>query len=201
MVRGHRHIGTQTHTHTLGAADAAAEVVTSLLGGRVTNEPEHIVLALEMSRGVKMSPQIAPGQQMSPLHSAPHLSLPPTLLPFPLFLICLSFSFCFALLSIYSPLLPPSSLSSSTADSCSCFDTTFLFISSKGQRGEENRVKESYFLTPLLSALTSFLSFSYISLHSFHFSSSPISPYIYFPSIHQLIWVMVTGATRGSPSN
>lgn len=56
-------------THTLGAAEAAAEAVTSLLGRRVTNEVEHIVLALEMSRGVKMSPQIASGHQMSPFHS------------------------------------------------------------------------------------------------------------------------------------
>lgn len=49
------------------AADAAADLVTSLLA--VTNEPVHIVLALEMSRGVKMSPQIAFGHQMSPLYS------------------------------------------------------------------------------------------------------------------------------------
>lgn len=56
-------------THTLWAAEAAAEAVTSLLGRRVTNELEHIVLALEMSRGVKMSPQIASGHQMSPFHS------------------------------------------------------------------------------------------------------------------------------------
>lgn len=51
-----------------------------------------------------MSPQIAPGHKMSPLHSAPHLSLLPIPLLFPLLLICLSFSFFFALLSIYSPL-------------------------------------------------------------------------------------------------
>lgn len=56
-------------THTLWAAEAAAEAVTSLLGRRVTNELEHIVLALEMSRGVRMSPQIASGHQMSPFHS------------------------------------------------------------------------------------------------------------------------------------
>lgn len=67
-----------TQTHTLRAAKTGAEVVTSLLVRRVTNEPEHIVLALEMSRGVKMSPQIAPGHQMSPFHSTLHLSLPPT---------------------------------------------------------------------------------------------------------------------------
>lgn len=78
-----------TQTHTLGAAEA----VTSLLGRRVTNEPEHIFLALEMSRGVKMSPQIAHGHQMSPFHSTPHPSLSYTLFLFCLFLICLSFSF------------------------------------------------------------------------------------------------------------
>ncbi|KAM7404768.1 hypothetical protein PAMP_012083 [Pampus punctatissimus] len=38
-------------TYTLGTAEAATEAVTSLLGRQVTNEPEHIVLALEMSRG------------------------------------------------------------------------------------------------------------------------------------------------------
>lgn len=73
------------------AADAAADLVTSLLA--VTNEPVHIVLALEMSRGVKMSPQIAFGHQMSPLHS---LSSSAALGLFPSFL----FSSLFSLLSL-----------------------------------------------------------------------------------------------------
>lgn len=72
-VHAHRHNCAQTHI--LGRAEAAGEAETSLLGRQVTNEPEHIVLALEMSRGVKMSPQIAAGHQMSPFHSTP---LPPS---------------------------------------------------------------------------------------------------------------------------
>lgn len=126
------------HKNTLGAAEAAAEVVTSLLGRQVTNELEHIVLALEMSRGVKMSPQIAPGHQMSPFHSTPHPSLLPTLFMFSLFLIFFFFFFLctsFRLLaSIYHRPLVLSVLF--------CYPLTirqhFLFIASKGQRGEEN---------------------------------------------------------------
>lgn len=91
-----------TNTQHWGQQMQQHKVVTSLLGKQVTNEPEHIVLALEMSRGVKMSPQIASGHQMSPLYSAPHLTFSPT--P-----VCprsnlLLFLFFFALLSICSPL-------------------------------------------------------------------------------------------------
>lgn len=57
---------------------ADAHLVTSLLA--VTNEPVHTVLALEMSRGGKMSLQIASGHQMSPLHSLVLLCAGPLLL-------------------------------------------------------------------------------------------------------------------------
>lgn len=122
---------------TLGVA---AEVVTSLLARQVINEPEHIVLALETNRGVKMSPQIAPGHQMSafPLHSTPLFPSYSVLVsPFsnlPVFLIFLWASFHLLTsirmhLSIILSLL----LSSNTA---------LLFIFSKGQGGREQR-KES----------------------------------------------------------
>lgn len=71
-ANAHGQINKHTNTH-LEAAEAAA--VTSLLGRQVTNEPQHIVLALEMSRGVKMSPQMAPVHQMSPSQSMPFPSL------------------------------------------------------------------------------------------------------------------------------
>lgn len=74
----------------------------------VTNEPVHIVLALEMSRGVKMSPQIASGHQMSPLHSAPHLSPSSSALRLLLSFLFSTFSpffFYFAPPPIYFPLL------------------------------------------------------------------------------------------------
>lgn len=127
-MQKNQEIHTDTQTNTLGATAAA---MTSLLGRRVTNEPEHIVLALEMSRGVKMSPQIAPGHQMSPFHSTPLpssysvLNSPLSHLPLPLcflspgFTIRCSFPFC--------PLLLPSHLSTLYS----------FFISSKGQGGEE----------------------------------------------------------------
>lgn len=170
-----------TQTHTLGAAEvaeAAAAAVTSLLGRRVTDEPEHIVLALEMSRGVKMSPQIAPGHQMSPFHSTPPPSLPPcaSLL---LFSLCTSFH----LLPSFHLTLLFSSLSSSAP--LSSLDTVFLFISSTGQRQEENRVKESEFSklcsSPLCPSLISIL-------YSLLYSSLFIHPFMYLsihPSIHQ----------------
>lgn len=123
----------QTNTHTLRAAEAVA----SLLARWVTNELEHIVLALGMSRGVKMSPQIATGHQMSPFYS----TLPTQFLD-PFFLIHLFFYFhLLTIFTIHSALF----LFLSSASTLSPFDTTFLFISSKGQRGEENRVKESEF--------------------------------------------------------
>lgn len=150
-------------THTLGAAEAAAEAVTSLLGRRVTNELEHIVLALEMSRGVKMSPQIASGHQMSPFHStspslpsAKSVFVPPPLSDLPLLL---SLSLFHLLTSFQHSAL--SSLASSTT--LSPFSTAFLFIPSKGGRGRECREKEFVSLTQLLSSgFPSSLAFSYI---------------------------------------
>lgn len=93
-----------TNTQHWGQQMQQHKVVTSLLGKQVTNEPEHIVLALEMSRGVKMSPQIASGHQMSPLYSAPHLTFSPT--PVSLDLICFFFSFSlhfFPFAHLFSP--------------------------------------------------------------------------------------------------
>lgn len=150
-----------TNTHTLGAAKAAAaEAVTSLLGRRVTNEPEHIVLALEMSRGVKMSPQIAPGHQMSPFHSTPHPSLAPLFLCH-LFLICLSFSF-FSLhhFSPYTALFL-SVLSCSPLILPCCFPFHLL---KRAQRGRVTEPKNQSFLNsaPLISALLSSLPFPHL---------------------------------------
>lgn len=122
-----------------------------------------------------MSPQIAPGHKMSPLHSAPHLSLLPIPLLFPLLLICLSFSFFFALLSIYSPLfhtLLSSSLWSSAP--LSSFDIPLF---SSPQKGREGSFLNS---APLISAIPSSLSSSYIHLCSFF---SVVHPYMYL-SIH-----------------
>ena len=169
-----------TNTHTLEAAKAAAaEAVTSLLGRRVTNEPEHIVLALEMSRGVKMSPQIAPGHQMSPFHSTPHPSLAPLFLSH-LFLICLSFSF-FSLhhFSTYTALFL-SVLSCSPLILPRCFPFHLL---KRAQRGRVTEPKNQSFLNsaPLMSALSSSLSSSYISPPSF-LQSIHSSLYL---SIHQ----------------
>lgn len=66
-------------------------------------------IALKRSRGVKMSPQIASGAQMSLLQSPPHLGLPQALLLFTLFLICMFF-FSF-LCTSFHPLSFLSSLS------------------------------------------------------------------------------------------
>ena len=124
------------HVHSL-TVGVAAEVVTSLLARQVINEPEHIVLALEMCRGVKMSPQIAPGHQMSafPLHSTPLFPSYSILVsPFsnlPVFLVFL------LLLSIHSLLFACTFLSSLLF----CCPLTQLYFSSsrKGKWGREQR--------------------------------------------------------------
>lgn len=86
-----------THTHTLGSTEAVAPSGNKLVS-KASDKWAH-ELALKRSRSVKMSPQIASGPQMSPLHSPPHLCLRQALLLCTLVLICLCFS---AFLSICS---------------------------------------------------------------------------------------------------
>lgn len=187
-LHAHRHT-VWAHKHTLGAADAAAEVVTSSLGRRVTNEPEHIVLALEMSRGVKMSPQIASGHQMSPLHYTPHLSLPPTLLLFPLFLICLLLLFFFLSSHPFSPSTAP--FLSVLLCSPLILRHRFPFhLLKRADGGREQSKRIRVFLTLLLSSLPFLegyppLIFPYTTFCCCQ-SILSIHPYIYL-SIHFLL--------------
>lgn len=89
----------------LGATDPAAPSGNKLV--RKASDKWGRELALKMSRGGKMSPQIASGAQMSPLQSPPHLCLPQALLLCTRFLICVCFLLFFALSFILLPFSLP----------------------------------------------------------------------------------------------